>query len=201
MNFLKWTGTVTGIVGATVIALNLPLSGWGFVLFLISSVSWTVAGLRMRENSLVVLQAAFTAINLLGIYPRHSFRGENCESRRVYRSSWRDGRRRDMAAGPGSGEGTGADGTRRDGPLGRHFVPMTAPCPKIHDTAMLSAPPVRVRGQPPRNGVAVRCSRRDAAIQRHPPICKKRRFASIGFSLLNPANKIEESAISTNWLS
>ena len=68
MAVLKWIGTATGIAGATVIALNLPFSGWGFVLFLISSVSWTIAGLRMRENSLVVLQGAFTAINLLGIY-------------------------------------------------------------------------------------------------------------------------------------
>ncbi len=68
MAALKWLGTATGIAGATVIALNLSFSGWGFVLFLASSVSWTVAGLRMRENSLVVLQGAFTAINLLGIY-------------------------------------------------------------------------------------------------------------------------------------
>ena len=68
MMFLKWLGTATGIAGATVIALNLPISGWGFVLFLVSSVSWTVAGLRMRERSLAFLQAAFTAINLLGIY-------------------------------------------------------------------------------------------------------------------------------------
>ncbi len=68
MAALKWLGTATGIAGGTVIALNLPFSGWGFVLFLISSVSWTIAGLRMRENSLVVLQGAFTAINLLGIY-------------------------------------------------------------------------------------------------------------------------------------
>ncbi len=68
MNFLKWKGTATGIAGATIIALNLPISGWGFVLFLVSSVSWTIAGLRMRENSLALLQAAFTVINLLGIY-------------------------------------------------------------------------------------------------------------------------------------
>ena len=32
------------------------------------SVSWTVAALRMREHSLALLHAAFTAINLLGIY-------------------------------------------------------------------------------------------------------------------------------------
>jgi len=68
MAALKWLGTAAGIAGATVIALNVSISGWGFVLFLVSSVSWTVAGLRMRENSLALLHAAFTAINLLGIY-------------------------------------------------------------------------------------------------------------------------------------
>ena len=46
MMSLKWLGTATGIAGATVISLNLPLSGWGFVLFLVSSVSWTVAGVN-----------------------------------------------------------------------------------------------------------------------------------------------------------
>ncbi len=40
--WLKWIGTGMGIAGALVIALNLPFSGWGFVLFLVSSVSWTV---------------------------------------------------------------------------------------------------------------------------------------------------------------
>ena len=68
MTFHKWLGTAAGIAGATVIALNLPISGWGFVLFLVSSVSWIVAGLRMGENSLALLHAAFTAINVLGIY-------------------------------------------------------------------------------------------------------------------------------------
>ena len=68
MMFLKWTGTATGIAGATLVALNVSVSGWGFVLFLASSVGWTVAALRMRENSLALLQAAFTVINLLGKY-------------------------------------------------------------------------------------------------------------------------------------
>ena len=42
MATLKWIGTGTGIAAAFLIALNLSISGWGFVLFLISSVSWTV---------------------------------------------------------------------------------------------------------------------------------------------------------------
>ena len=66
--WLKWVGTGMGIAGALVVALNLPFSGWGFVLFLVSSVSWTVAGLKMREHSLALLNGVFTAVNLLGIY-------------------------------------------------------------------------------------------------------------------------------------
>ena len=64
----KWIGTIFGVVGAALIALNIAVSGWGFVLFLVSSVSWTVAGVMMRENSLILLNVVFTAINLLGIY-------------------------------------------------------------------------------------------------------------------------------------
>ena len=64
----KWTGTVAGVAGATLVALNLGVVGYGFVLFLLSSLLWTGVGLVQREPSLVVLQGAFTAIDLLGIY-------------------------------------------------------------------------------------------------------------------------------------
>jgi hypothetical protein len=68
MRIAKWTGTVAGVCGATVIALNLGIVGHGFVLFLVSSLLWTAVGFAQREPSLVVLQGAFTAINVLGIY-------------------------------------------------------------------------------------------------------------------------------------
>lgn len=65
---LKWMGTAAGILGAVVLALNLPFSGWGYALFLASSTAWTVAGWWMREGSIVALQGAFTGINILGVY-------------------------------------------------------------------------------------------------------------------------------------
>ena len=68
LSLAKWAGTVFGVTGASLIALNLPISGWGFLLFLVSSVSWTVAGVMMREHSLILLNAVFTVINVLGIY-------------------------------------------------------------------------------------------------------------------------------------
>ena len=65
---LKWAGTLTGIAGALILALNLPFSGWGWVLFATSALAWTIAGLVMREPSLVLLQGGFLVVDMLGIY-------------------------------------------------------------------------------------------------------------------------------------
>ncbi|MBF0584653.1 MAG: hypothetical protein HQL80_10545 [Magnetococcales bacterium] len=65
---LKWIGTTTGVAGALLVAMNIPLSGYGFLLFLVSSTSWFVAAYHMREISLMILQAVFTIINLVGVW-------------------------------------------------------------------------------------------------------------------------------------
>ena len=65
---LKWFGTVTGIVGAAILALNIPISGWGWVLFGASSAAWTIAGIIMREPSLTLLQAGFFVVDLVGVW-------------------------------------------------------------------------------------------------------------------------------------
>ncbi|MEO5349780.1 MAG: hypothetical protein H7836_09050 [Magnetococcus sp. YQC-3] len=67
-SLLKWIGTATGVAGALLVAINIPQSGYGFLLFLISSTSWFIAALRMRELSLMILQAVFTVINLVGVW-------------------------------------------------------------------------------------------------------------------------------------
>lgn len=66
--WLKWTGTITGISGALWLALNLPSSGWGFLLFTVSSICWVIAGRLMREASLVSLHSVYLLVNLVGIY-------------------------------------------------------------------------------------------------------------------------------------
>lgn len=50
------------------LAFNIPISGWGWVLFAVSALAWTIAGLVMREYSLVMLQGGFLAVDLIGIY-------------------------------------------------------------------------------------------------------------------------------------
>ena len=64
---IKWTATGAGILGALLVASNVSISGWGFVLFLVSSLAWTGIGLQMREPSLAALNVTFTAINVLGV--------------------------------------------------------------------------------------------------------------------------------------
>jgi nicotinamide riboside transporter PnuC len=64
----QWIGTRAGVSGAIMIALNLGLVIYGFGLFLISSLLWSVVGWLQREMSLLVLQGAFTIINIVGIY-------------------------------------------------------------------------------------------------------------------------------------
>jgi hypothetical protein len=64
----KWIGTATGIAGAVLIALNLGVVAYGFGLFLASSLLWAWVGWMHREPSLLLLQSAFTVINLLGLY-------------------------------------------------------------------------------------------------------------------------------------
>jgi len=67
LNVIKWIGTAAGVSGAILIALNLGIVGYGFALFLLSSSLWLTAAVAERETSLLVLQVAFTAINVLGL--------------------------------------------------------------------------------------------------------------------------------------
>lgn len=65
---MKWVGTISGVGGALLIAAHIPASGYGFLLFLLSSLSWSAAAWQMKEPSLLLLQGVFTLINLLGIW-------------------------------------------------------------------------------------------------------------------------------------
>ena len=63
----KWIGTAAGIAGAGLVALNIGFVGYGFMLFLISSVLWTAAAAAQREPALFVLQGVFAIIDVVGI--------------------------------------------------------------------------------------------------------------------------------------
>ncbi len=63
-----WIGTITGIMGGLLLALNLEYSHFGFFIFFISASSWTIQGYKNNDRSLMILNAFFMLIDLLGIY-------------------------------------------------------------------------------------------------------------------------------------
>ena len=68
VSIYKWVGTISGIAGACLLAANVEVSGFGFVLFLVSAIFWIVAGWMMKEMSLVSLNITFLIIDGFGIY-------------------------------------------------------------------------------------------------------------------------------------
>lgn len=68
LDLLQWSGCIVGCGGAFLIALNIRISGWGFVLFLLANMIWIVYGIKTGAMGLVMNQIFFTATSLIGIY-------------------------------------------------------------------------------------------------------------------------------------
>jgi len=67
-NFFGWLGTITAITGGTLVALNIDISKFGYIFFLVSSVSWFFQAKRNGDNALMIVNIFFFFINILGIY-------------------------------------------------------------------------------------------------------------------------------------
>ena len=66
--FLKWLGTALTIAGAVATALAIdPLNVY---LFNAGAVTWLLAAIRMKEKSLIVVNAGLLAVYLFGIFYR-----------------------------------------------------------------------------------------------------------------------------------
>lgn len=65
---LRWFAAGTGLIAGIMVASNTPITGWGFVLFTISSLAWIAAGYLLPDRSLLTLNSGLLLVNLLGIY-------------------------------------------------------------------------------------------------------------------------------------
>lgn len=65
---VEWAGCCSGLLGAFVLALNMPFSGWGWALFLLSNALWIIYGLITHARSIVLMQAGFACTSALGIF-------------------------------------------------------------------------------------------------------------------------------------
>jgi ABC-type enterobactin transport system permease subunit len=65
---LKWVGTALTIAGA--ITTSLAIDPLNVYLFNAGAVTWLLAAIRMKEKSLIVVNAGLLAVYLFGIFYR-----------------------------------------------------------------------------------------------------------------------------------
>jgi hypothetical protein len=67
---LKWFASISGMVAAFMVSLDSgrKVTGWGFVLFVFSSIAWIVSGFIDSEGPLTSQNFVLFAINLFGVY-------------------------------------------------------------------------------------------------------------------------------------
>ncbi|MEM7689318.1 MAG: hypothetical protein AAF291_09875 [Pseudomonadota bacterium] len=81
LDILKWSASITGMFAAILVALNAgaKVTGWGFVIFSLSSLIWITASAIDGNDPLVAQNLVLLGINLFGIY-RYLFRDRSGRS-------------------------------------------------------------------------------------------------------------------------
>lgn len=67
---LNWVAPVATIIAAMMTAANLGarITGWGFAIFVIGSLAWTVIGVTTGQGSLVYANAFLILVNVVGVW-------------------------------------------------------------------------------------------------------------------------------------
>jgi len=67
---LKWSASISGVVAAAMVSLDLGrrVTGWGFVLFVFSSICWIAGALMSSDEALWSQNLFLFGINLFGVY-------------------------------------------------------------------------------------------------------------------------------------
>jgi hypothetical protein len=60
--------SVTGVIAAILLALNINMFLVAYVLFLISAILWAIYSIRTSNNQLLIMNAIFIVINSIGVY-------------------------------------------------------------------------------------------------------------------------------------
>jgi hypothetical protein len=70
VDILKWAASISGIVAALMISLDLGrrVTGWGFALFVASSVCWISGAFLSDDEPLWTQNLVLFCINVFGVY-------------------------------------------------------------------------------------------------------------------------------------
>lgn len=70
IDLLKWTASLTGIAAAFMVSLDLGrrITGWGFALFVFSSLAWIAGALMASDEPLWSQNLVLFGINCFGVW-------------------------------------------------------------------------------------------------------------------------------------
>lgn len=70
VDILKWAASISGIVAALMISLDLGrrVTGWGFALFVASSICWISGAFLSDDEPLWTQNLVLFCINVFGVY-------------------------------------------------------------------------------------------------------------------------------------
>jgi len=80
---MEVTGVLFSIVGTTLLALNIPISRWAYLVMLGGSVTMTIVSVKIHNIPEVGLWGYYTAVNLLGIW-RWIVKNETAENESAF---------------------------------------------------------------------------------------------------------------------
>lgn len=66
--WVQWAGFALGVTGALMLALNIDISGWAYIIFSIADACWIVIALWKKVPGLLALHGTYIMINIIGIY-------------------------------------------------------------------------------------------------------------------------------------
>ena len=69
-NYASWIASAATMIAAMMTAANLGtrVTGWGFVVFTIGSIAWTVVGFSTGQTSLMITNGFLFAVNVFGVW-------------------------------------------------------------------------------------------------------------------------------------
>lgn len=67
---LKWMASISGVIAALMVSLDSGrrTTGWGFVIFVGSSLAWIAGAALTKDPALGTQNACLFSINLFGVY-------------------------------------------------------------------------------------------------------------------------------------
>lgn len=68
MDWVEWLGAISGIGGAVIIALNIGIVGYGYLVFSVSTICYLYVGWKLKRMPLLIMNIIFAGINILGIW-------------------------------------------------------------------------------------------------------------------------------------